>query len=183
MFFFFISWSVLHHQKGVYGGTENQSKIDLQNGISYEVRGWMMMGSFCANETRFHTFIVDSQQDTAFFQFGIMEAIFLGSIVPIPEFIIANKCYPWFLYSVSTHSWSGRTDPPLQLRFCPENENQNDCWPLNIHNSLSSPYDGCTDGWTGENCDVSEIRSQISHSCSVSRTNITPELIALFFFE
>jgi hypothetical protein len=160
--------------KGVQGGDYSDAIITAVKGK--ETVGLSLKGSFCAQETRRHYFLIVAQR-SAFLVINDED----HSVTPhlwanplnISKEMKANKCYPFALTSFATEKWI-----PNQIALAISTGLTLSKNELSAENSLTTQYSGCTDGWTGTECDIpmKEI------TCSKNPKPILAELLALFFY-
>jgi hypothetical protein len=177
MFFLLIAWSVFGTTKGVLYGDNNLGSINQQftDRTSF---GKVLIGSFCANETKVHNFCFICPTHHAFLSLGSFFYVLSKSVNEYcPAYsLYAHKCYPFEFYLVTEWVTRGTLfSVSLQIKYNGE--------IIGPYNSIQEPYNGCIDGYEGENCEIEKlIKSQIKSHCSC-QTNILGELVALLFFQ
>jgi hypothetical protein len=173
MLLILIAWSVLGRTKGISGGENKSSQRYVQTGE--ERKGFAIFGSYCSAESIKLNFQVITQKPAILIFAGEVNSIPASTYANptiISRTFSANKCYPISLSANSKSNWN----PPYTAIAIRTTDSY-----LNEWNSITSFYDGCTDGWKGERCDV-EIREE-KNTCIIKYFRLLPELIAILFLE
>jgi hypothetical protein len=137
MFLLLLCWFVANHQKGVFGGYNGYGEIHF--GKSYNPRGFILAGSFCANETKTLSLEVNAADyisyifhfDGEYYEDGFVQADF-----------IEGKCYPYYAFTMTEDEWDHYPENTIIMQICLDKNDGEGCISLGPHNSIMGFYDG-----------------------------------------
>jgi hypothetical protein len=186
MFLALIAWSVSGRIKGVSGGANGYSQIVVKAGEEKNAakRGFAIYGSYYSAGSIKQYFHIIAQRPSVLIFAGEVNLIpYSDNAKPtiVSRTFSANKCYPYSL-SLFGEGKDFTEYTALSIRVCDASGAVLGTY-LGEANSLTSFYDGCTDGWTGEQCDVPIGEEKICRTETFADTKILPELIAILFLE